>query len=139
MSGVNKAIIIGRLGQDPETRHTHSGATVANISVATSENWTDKQSGEKQERTEWHRVTFFGRLAEVASEYLRKGAQVYIEGRIQTDKYQAQDGTDRYSTKIIASQMQMLGGRSEKSTSPNQDRANTSKPETDDPNDPIPF
>jgi len=109
--GINKVIIVGNCGQDPETKYLPSGNAVTNISVATTESWTDKQSGQKQEKTEWHRITFFNRLAEISGEYLRKGSQVYIEGRLQTRKWQAQDGTDRYSTDIIASEMQMLGGR----------------------------
>ena len=113
MRGVNKAIIVGTLGKDPETRYTASGAAITSISVATSETWKDKQSGDKQEKTEWHNITFFGRLAEVAGEYLKKGSQVYIEGRIQTDKWQDKDGKDRYTTKIIANEMQMLGGKPE--------------------------
>jgi single-strand DNA-binding protein len=109
--GINKAIIVGFLGQDPETRHMPNGTAVTNISVATSEEWKDKNTGEKQSRTEWHRITFFGRLAEVVAEYLRKGSQVYVEGRIQTDKYTDKQGVERYATKIIASEMQMLGGK----------------------------
>jgi single-strand DNA-binding protein len=113
MSGVNKAIIIGRLGNDPEVSYMPSGTAVANISVATSEKWKDKNSGETQERTEWHRCTFFGRLAEVVGEYLRKGSQVYIEGRLRTDKWTDKNGVERYTTKIIANGMQMLGGKSD--------------------------
>jgi single-strand DNA-binding protein len=109
--GVNKAILIGNLGADPETKFTPSGTAVANISVATSEQWKDKQTGEMQEKTEWHRVVFFGRLAEIAGEYLRKGSKVYIEGRIQTRKWQGQDGQDRYTTEIVANEMQMLDSR----------------------------
>ena len=109
--GVNKVILIGNLGADPETRAMPSGTTVANLRVATSESWRDKQSGEQQERTEWHRVAFFGRLAEVAGEYLRKGSQVYIEGSLRTRKWQDKQGNDRYSTEIIGSDLQMLGGR----------------------------
>lgn len=109
--GVNKAIIVGHLGNDPETRYSQNGDAITSISVATSEQWKDKSTGEKQERTEWHRITFFGKLAEIAGEYLRKGSQVYIEGRIQTDKYTDKDGIERYTTKIIANEMQMLGGR----------------------------
>ena len=112
--GINKVILIGHLGQAPEVKYMPSGSAVANISLATSEQWKDKQTGEKQERTEWHRVTFFGRLAEVVGDYLKKGAQVYVEGRIQTDKWQDKDGNDRYTTKIIANEMQMLGGKSDK-------------------------
>jgi len=110
--GVNKVIIVGNCGKDPETRYMPSGGAVTTIAVATSEQWTDKTSGQKQERTEWHNVTFFGRLAEIAGEYLRKGSQVYIEGSLRTEKWQGKDGSDRYTTKIIASEMQMLGSRS---------------------------
>lgn len=109
--GVNKVILIGNLGADPETRYTASGAAVTNIRLATSETWRDKQSGEQQERTEWHRVVFFNRLAEIAGEYLRKGRQVYIEGSIRTRKWQDQEGQDRYTTEIVANEMQMLGSR----------------------------
>ena len=111
--GINKVILVGNLGNDPETRYTPSGAAVTTISVATSESWTDKQSGQKQERTEWHRVKFFGRLAEIAGEYLRKGSQVYVEGSLRTDKYTDKQGIERYSTDIVANEMQMLGGRGE--------------------------
>lgn len=109
--GVNKVIIIGNLGADPETRAMPSGTTVANLRIATTENWKDRQSGEQQERTEWHRVALFGRLAEVAAEYLRKGSQVYIEGSLRTRKWTDKQGTERYSTEIVANDMQMLGGR----------------------------
>ncbi len=109
--GVNKVILVGNLGQDPEVRYTANGAAVANITVATSEQWTDKQSGQKQEKTEWHRVVMFGRLGEIAGEYLRKGSQVYLEGKLQTRKWQDQNGQDRYTTEIVANEMQMLGGR----------------------------
>ncbi len=109
--GVNKVILIGNLGADPETRAMPSGTTVANLRVATSESWRDKQTGEQQERTEWHRVALFGRLAEVAGEYLRKGSQVYIEGSLRTRKWQDKEGKDRYSTEIIGNDLQMLGGR----------------------------
>jgi single-strand DNA-binding protein len=108
--GINKVILVGNLGQDPEVRYTANGAAVANISIATTEQWTDKQSGQKQERTEWHRVVMFGRLGEIAGEYLRKGSQVYIEGKLQTRKWQDQNGQDRYTTEIVANDMQMLGG-----------------------------
>lgn len=108
--GINKAIILGNLGNDPEIRYLPSGDMVCNISVATSESWTDKNSGQLQERTEWHRVEAFGKLAEIMSQYLHKGSQVYIEGSIRTDKWQDQSGQDRYSTKIRANNMQMLGG-----------------------------
>ena len=109
--GVNKAIIVGHLGRDPEMRYTAGGDAVANFSVATTESWKDKQTGENTERTEWHRVVMFRRLAEIAGEYLKKGSQVYIEGRLQTRKWQDQNGQDRYSTEIVANEMQMLGGR----------------------------
>ncbi len=109
--GVNKAIIVGTLGQDPEIRYTANGGAVANISVATNENWRDKATGEAQERTEWHRIVMFGKLAEIAQQYLKKGSQAYFEGRIQTRKWQDQSGNDRYSTEIVANEMQMLGGR----------------------------
>lgn len=109
--GVNKVILVGNLGKDPEVKYTANGAAVANITVATSESWNDKQTGEKQEKTEWHRVVFFRRLAEIAGEYLRKGSQVYIEGKLQTRKWQDQNGQDRYTTEIVANEMQMLGGR----------------------------
>ena len=107
--GVNKAILIGNLGRDPETNYLPSGGAVTNIALATSESWTDKQSGQKQERTEWHRVVFFNRLAEIAAEYLKKGSKVYIEGSLRTRKWQDKDtGADKYSTEIIAANMQML-------------------------------
>ena len=110
--GVNKAIIVGNLGRDPEVRYTANGSAVANVTVATSESWKDKQSGERQERTEWHRVVFFGRLAEIVEEYLKKGSQVYIEGSIRTQKWQDKEsGQDRYTTEIVARDMQMLGSR----------------------------
>lgn len=112
-TGVNKAILVGRLGNDPDMKYTASGSAVCSISVATSEQWKDKQTGEKQERTEWHRVTMFGKLGEIAGQYLKKGSEVYLEGKIQTDKWQDQNGQDRYSIKIIANQMQMLGGKSD--------------------------
>ena len=110
--GVNKAIILGSLGNDPEMRYTADGKAIANLSVATNEQWKDKQTGEKKEKTEWHRVSAFGRLAEIMGEYLKKGSQVYIEGKIQTRKWQDQDGKDRYTTEIVAHEMQMVGGRS---------------------------
>src|SRR2546430_1061856 len=109
--GVNKVILIGNLGADPETRAMPSGTTVANLRIATSESWRDKQTGEQQERTEWHRVAFFGRLAEIAGEYLRKGSQVYIEGSLRTRKWQDKQGNERYSTEIVGNDLQMLGGR----------------------------
>ncbi|MFW5926852.1 MAG: single-stranded DNA-binding protein [Wenzhouxiangella sp.] len=109
--GINKAILIGNLGADPETRHTAGGNAVTNLSLATSETWRDRQSGEQQEKTEWHRVVMFGKLAEIAGEYLRKGSKVYVEGRIQTRKWQDRDGNDRWTTEIVANEMQMLDSR----------------------------
>ena len=107
--GINKVIIVGNLGADPETRFTTGGSAITNIRVATSESWKDKQTGENQERTEWHRVVLFGRLGEIAGEYLKKGRQVYIEGSLRTNKYTDKDGIERYSTDIVANEMQMLG------------------------------
>ena len=109
--GVNKVILVGNLGKDPEIRYSPNGGAVANVTIATSESWKDKVSGEKQEKTEWHRVVFFGRLAEIAGEYLKKGAQIYVEGRLQTRKWQDKEGKDRYTTEIVANEMQMLGSR----------------------------
>lgn len=112
MASVNKVILIGNLGRDPETRYMPNGEAVTNITIATTETWKDKASGEKQEKTEWHRVTFYRRLAEIAGEYLKKGSQVYVEGRLETRKWQDKEGKDRYTTEIIASEMKMLGSRS---------------------------
>jgi single-strand DNA-binding protein len=109
--GVNKVILVGNLGADPETRSMPSGMTVTNIRIATSESWKDKASGAQQERTEWHNIALFGRLGEIAAEYLRKGSQVFIEGKLRTRKWQDKQGNDRYTTEIIADNMQMLGGR----------------------------
>lgn len=109
--GVNKVILVGNLGNDPEVRYTPNGNAVANISVATSESWRDKQSGESQERTEWHRVVFFNRLAEIVGEYLRKGAKIYVEGALRTRKWTDKTGVERYTTEIIASEMQMLDSK----------------------------
>ena len=110
--GINKVILVGHLGNDPESRYMPSGSAVTNLRIATSESWRDKNSGDQQERTEWHRVAMFGRLAEIAVEYLRKGSQVYIEGSLRTRKWQDKEGKDRWSTEIVANEMQMLGGRS---------------------------
>lgn len=110
--GINKVILIGNLGQDPEVRFTPSGTAVANLNLATSDTWMDRQSGQRQERTEWHRVVLFNKTAEIAQQYLKKGSKVYIEGRLQTRKWQDQNGQDRYSTEIVANDMQMLDGRS---------------------------
>jgi single-strand DNA-binding protein len=109
--GINKVTIVGNLGNDPEVKYMPSGGAVANISVATSESWKDKQTGQPQERTEWHRIVFFNRLAEIVGEYLKKGSQVYVEGSLRTRKWQDQGGQDRYTTEVVASEMQMLGGR----------------------------
>ena len=111
--GVNKVILIGNLGNDPETKFLPSGGAVTNVSLATSESWKDKQTGQMQERTEWHRVVFFNKLAEIAGEYLKKGSKVYVEGSLRTRKWQGQDGQDRYTTEIVVSEMQMLDGRGE--------------------------
>ncbi len=109
--GINKVILVGNLGQDPETRAMPSGKSVTNVRLATTDSWRDKQSGEQKEQTEWHNVVFFDRLAEIAAEYLRKGSQVYVEGRLRTRKWQDKSGNDRYTTEIVAQEMQMLGGR----------------------------
>jgi single-strand DNA-binding protein len=109
--GINKVILIGNLGADPESRSMPSGMNVTNLRIATSESWKDKQTGEMQERTEWHSIAMFGRLAEISAQYLRKGSQVYIEGRLRTRKWQDKEGRDRYTTEIVADEMQMLGGR----------------------------
>lgn len=108
--GINKVILVGNLGADPETRYTAGGQAITTIRIATSESWMDKQTGQKQERTEWHRIKFFGKLAEIAGEYLKKGRQVYVEGSLRTDKYTDKDGVERFSTDVIANEMQMLGG-----------------------------
>ena len=143
--GVNKVILVGNLGQDPEVKYMPSGQAVCNISIATTESWNDKNSGEKVEKTEWHRVVFFRRLAEIAGEYLRKGSQVYIEGRLQTRKWQDQSGNDRYTTEIVANDMQMLGGKGS-GTAMMSDPPTSAEPEpvtagatTDDFDDDIPF
>ena len=109
--GINKVILVGNLGADPETRYMPSGSAVTNIRVATTESWKDKDTGDQQERTEWHSVAFFGRLAEIVAEYLRKGSQVYIEGKLRTRKWQDREGNDRWSPEVVANEMQMLGGR----------------------------
>jgi len=109
--GINKVILVGNLGADPETRYMPSGKAVTNIRIATSESWTDRQSGDKQERTEWHSIVLFDKLGEISAEYLRKGSQVYIEGSLRTRKWQDKEGKDRYTTEIVAREMQMLGGR----------------------------
>lgn len=127
--GVNKVILIGNLGRDPEVRYSPNGGAVANITVATSESWKDKNTGEQVEKTEWHRVVFFRRLAEIAGEYLKKGSKVYIEGKLQTRKWQDKDGNDRYTTEIVANEMQMLDSRGGGSAEYNQDTSSFSKPQ----------
>ena len=109
--GVNKAVIVGTLGKDPELRYAANGNAVTNVSVATNEAWKDRETGEAQQRTEWHRIVMFGKLAEIASQYLKKGSQAYFEGRIKTSKWQDQDGNNRYTTEIVANEMRMLGRR----------------------------
>lgn len=144
--GINKVILVGNLGKDPEIRYMPSGGAVANVTIATSESWKDKQTGEQKDRTEWHTVVFFNRLAEIAGEYLKKGSQVYVEGSLRTRKWQDKNsGADRYTTEIVASEMQMLGskGGSGKDTSYNQDAPDTGKSTReaapDDFDDDIPF
>lgn len=142
--GINKVILVGHLGADPETRYMPSGSAVTNLRVATSESWKDKTSGEQQERTEWHRVAMFGRLAEIAAEYLRKGSQIYIEGSLRTRKWQDKDGGDRWSTEVIANEMQMLGGRSDASAPARSGSSASPAPNQesgppDEFNDDIPF
>jgi single-strand DNA-binding protein len=150
MASVNKVILVGNLGRDPETRYMPDGAAITNVSVATSFQWTDKASGEKKEETEWHRVVFRGKLAEIAGEYLKKGSQVYVEGRLRTRKWQDKDGQDRYTTEIVAERMQMLGARAgagEPRTEPAMEakasdaKAGAKKPggKFDDMEDDIPF
>lgn len=142
MASVNRVILIGNLGRDPEIRYATSGDAIANFSIATTETWKDK-SGEKQEKTEWHRISMFGRLAEIAVEYLKKGSSVYIEGRLQTRKWQNKEGQDQYTTEIIANHMTMLGGK-DSASAPAQKPASSAKPaETgsgfDDLGEDIPF
>jgi len=148
--GINKVILVGHLGKDPEVKYLPSGSAVANITVATSESWKDKQSGDKQERTEWHNVVFFNRLAEIVGEYLKKGAQVYVEGSLRTRKWQDKEGKDRYTTEIVAAEMQMLGSKqgaggggsyNEDSPSPSRSSAAPSAPASGAPDfdDDIPF
>lgn len=147
--GINKVILVGNIGKDPETRYMPNGKAVTNFSVATSEAWTDKQSGDKQERTEWHNVVLFEKLAEIAAEYLKKGSQVYIEGSLRTRKWQDKEGKDRYTTEIVGRDMQMLGGRpgagggmsSESSSRAAPERSSSPPPaaEAGDFDDDIPF
>jgi single-strand DNA-binding protein len=143
--GVNKVILVGNCGKDPETRYTPSGKAVTNISIATTEEWKAKDTGEKQSKTEWHNVVFFGRLAEIAGEYLKKGAQVYIEGSLNTEKWTDKSGNDRYTTKIKANEMQMLGGRESNDNAGQSQSSNSQQPRQsapscgDDFSDDIPF
>jgi len=151
MASVNKVIVVGNLGRDPETKYMPDGAAITNVSVATSFQWTDKASGEKKEETEWHRVVFRGKLAEVAGEYLKKGSQVYVEGRLRTRKWQDKEGQDKYTTEIVADRMQMLGSRAgagePRAEAPRESRAAEPKPAAakkpagkfDDMEDDIPF
>ena len=133
--GVNKVIVVGNLGQDPETRYIPSGSAVTNLRIATNESWKDKQTGEQKDRTEWHSVAMFGRLAEIAAEYLRKGSQVYIEGKLRTRKWQDKDGNDRYTTEIIADEMQMLGNKASSGAPSTSDSPPTSAPPQSSEND----
>jgi len=148
--GINKVILIGNLGADPEVRYTPANTAVCNIGVATTDQWRDKQTGEQQEKTEWHRVVMFNRRGEIAGEYLKKGSKVYIEGRLQTRKWQGQDGQDRYTTEVVANEMQMLDGRSGsapmddagyggRQQQPQQSRQSSPPPAEDDLADDIPF
>lgn len=139
MASVNKVILVGNLGKDPETRYLSSGEAVANFSVATTEGWKDKQSGEKKELTEWHRISAFGKLAEICGEYLKKGSAVYIEGRIRTRKWQDKDGQDRYSTEILADRMQMLGGKPQSDEPQGSPEPKKGGGSFDDMDDDIPF
>lgn len=151
--GVNKVILVGNLGRDPEVRYSANGQAIANVTIATSEQWKDKNTGEKQEKTEWHRIVFFGRLGEIAGEYLKKGSQIYVEGRLQTRKWQDKEGKDRYTTEIVANEMQMLGSKAsntggdyagQSSTQSSSGSAPAAQPATqaagtDDFDDDIPF
>ena len=151
MASINKVIIVGNLGRDPENRYLPSGEQVTGISVATTERWKDKATGEQKELTEWHRISFFGKLAEIAGQYLKKGSQVYVEGRLRTRKYTDKDGIDRYATEIIADTMQMLGSRQDAGSGSNQSGRNEYAEQTgrsarpaqghqdSDPDDYIPF
>ena len=127
--GINKVILVGNLGADPETRAMPSGSSVTNIRIATTESWKDKNTGDQQERTEWHSIAFFGRLAEIAGEYLNKGSQVYVEGKLRTRKWQDREGNDRWTTEVVANELQMLGGRSG-AGAPAQGAAPTAPPQS---------
>lgn len=139
-NGINKVILVGHLGNDPEIRHSSNGSAIANISVATTDSWKDKNTGQQQERTEWHRVVAFNRLGEIMGEYLKKGSLVYIEGRLQTRKWQDNSGNDRYTTEIVANEMQMLGGRNGQPKQESASQGNTAPPAGGfDDTDSIPF
>ncbi len=140
--GINKVILIGNLGKDPEVRYMANGGAVCNVTLATTESWKDKQSGEQKDKTEWHNIVFYRRLAEIAGEYLRKGSQIYVEGKLQTRKWQDKNGNDRYTTEIIANEMQMLGSRGGGSADFSAERSASQAPAaaaTDDFDDDIPF
>jgi single-strand DNA-binding protein len=139
MAGVNKVIIVGRLGRDPEVRYTPSGAAVANFTVATSEEWKDKATGEKQERTEWHKIVAWRRLGEICGEYLHKGKEVYIEGRLQTRSWEDRDGNTKYTTEIVAQNMQMLGSPGKKGRTESPDESYPTEEPVNIPDDDIPF
>ena len=141
MASVNKTIILGNVARDPEVRYTPNGSAVCSVSVATNRSWKNKESGERQEETEWHRVVFYDRLAEIAGQYLKKGKPVYIEGRLKTRKWQDKEGVDKYTTEVIAEQMQLLGGRDEEQAPRSEPAPKASKPKTDfdDMDDDIPF
>ena len=137
--GINKVILVGNLGADPDVRYMPSGRGVTNIRIATSESWKDKQTGSQQERTEWHSVVLFDKLGEIAAEYLRKGSQVYIEGCLRTRKWQDKEGKDRYTTEVIANQMQMLGGKPQGERAPRQESAPAPSADVGEFDDDIPF
>lgn len=139
--GVNKVVLVATLGKDPEVRYGQSGNAMANVTMATSEQWKDKQTGEKKEKTEWHRVVFFNRLAEIVAEYLKKGSQVYIEGKLQTRKWTDKEGNDKYTTEIVANEMQMLGGRQDNNQGQQQaaPQQQQSAPQQDNFDDDVPF
>lgn len=138
MRGINKVIIVGTLGADPETRYTASGSAITSMRLATNESWTDKQTGQKQERTDWHSVVFFGRLAEIAAEYLRKGKQVYIEGQLRTEEYTDKEGVKRWATKIYARDMQMLGGGGDGQRSDGGQQRSSQRQQSAPPRDGLP-
>jgi len=139
MAGINKVILIGNLGRDPEVRYTPNGVAIANFSIATSEEWKDKDTGEKQERTEWHRIVAWRRLGEICGEYLHKGSQVYIEGRLQTREWEDRDGNKRYTTEIVAQNMQMLGRPSREGKAESQEERYPTEDPISIPDDDIPF